>query len=303
MSAEFAEASCHEQKNNAAITRRLLLSGALGALGVCFLRNESRPDHLPHDNLDTITQLKDVPSDISSYYSAERLNGEYTKQLLQTLEQEQGDAISRFEATKKSLRQVKVNGAIGTALQIDESGIYLTAKHAVSGTRVDSRALDPISIINPYTGEAAYAVDVALHPTADIAIVGAPSGKPKKPQSGLQVSFGDVQDSERLVMVSLVPSQNSRACFQIIEEGVTDTSVVFPDLKDSSGAYLAKSMASLGVKDLIPRGGSSGGPIVNDHGIVIGIESGAYPVEARHFSDYKGARVTPLRWALSLNTH
>jgi len=286
------------------ITRRIILGSAMGSLATLLLgSSEKQSERLPAHSLDVITPLRDMPESIRGA-SLELLNAQYISWLLKELEHEKGDAWTRIEATERSLRRVEGHGkpgSIGTALQIDESGIYLTAKHVVSDFQRPSEPTPYLtSIVDPRTGESAFAMDYALHPRADIALVSAPTGKPKKPTTGIQLNFLDIQQSERLVMVSLFPTQNYDSNL-ITEEGIVDRSIAFFDIKNADATYFAESEASLAVEGLIPRGGSSGGPIVNNRGVVVGVESGAYPSGARTIQNYKGARITPLGYARSIS--
>jgi len=301
MSEQYAP---HDQ-DGPSLTRRTFLGVmALGIIG--FVGNEApqRKDKiLPSE--DMTFRLPDVKERLTGI-SYEPLDAVYVLKLLRTLEQKRGTTESRVEAAKKSLHLAMNVGvsSVGTAFQIDESGIFLTVKHVVSNASTPNiHTTYPFILEDPFTGESVEAVDFALHPKADMAIIHAPNGKPRKPFPGLQLDFSHIPDGEALWMISLYPG-NDGHIYSTLENGRVDRSKSYPStMGTGDNAVHMESAAQLEVTNMIPSGGTSGGSIVNSQGAIVGLEVGTYPNDAPNRSQYTGAKIVPLSYALSLPSY
>lgn len=267
--------------------RALLIALGCGALEAC-----SGGDHSPLPSKETITPLPKIPDGPFVSDFKEQINDTYLHTLLQELQQEAGDRQTRVNATIGSLRLIQnlSTGAFeATAFQIDNSGYFVAAKHSVPA---DPRK-DSVIIINPYDGSSVLVVEFRVNPEADVAIMFAPTAKPPQKTPNMQLDFTGLVQHEQLWMIGLVPHQT---VYRRIITGQVDTSVPLRPLQ--SNDVLAKQARDtrVAVRGMIPYGGMSGSPLVNNQGVIVGVEAGAYPDDARTVDTYKGAVVTPLAY-------
>ncbi len=263
---------------------RRFLAGSALVLAGCS--SEKAEDLLP--DRQQLTRLNELENGEFNVSPMEKINQQYITVLFDELQQERGNGQERIEALTSSLRRITTT-FVGeaTVFEIDESGYYLTAKHVLS----DNKNVFTV-IKNPYTGESSVVVDHVMTPNADLAIVYAPTGKPKKPTQHLQVNLENVKDDQELWMIGLFRQNND--LYQYYQHGRIDKSVRLASRMDQDASLRAEPDAMVAVKDMIPAGGTSGSPIVNRDGIVVAIESGFYPIPSNSRNDYKGAIVAPL---------
>ncbi len=269
-------------------SRRTLIRGFLAGnvLALAGCSTENANNFLP--DRQQLTKLDEVSKSSFNVSPMEKIDQQYIVVLLDELQHERGSLKERIEALKSSLRRITTT-SVGeaTVFEIDESGYYLTAKHVLTE---DNDILTAIE--NPYTGESSIVVDRVMIPNADLALVYAPTGKPMKPTQHLQLNLKDVEDSQELWMVGLY--RQNDVLYQYYQHGFTDKSVQLSSRMNQDITQRAEPDAMVAVKGMIPAGGTSGSPIVNEEGVVIAIESGFYPVPANSRNEYQGAIVAPV---------
>lgn len=285
------------------VSRRSLLAGAVGILGLYAVArgSEAPPAARALARGDYAVRLPAFADQAITLANYEPLPTSRLRALFEQLTAARADAPSRVEAIKKSLRLVRniESGAIGTALELDESGVYLTARHCLAEpNRPNQRSPYPIVIQDPYSGERHLAQNFLLHPAADLALVHAPNGRPARPTADLQLSLNEIGQAEGLWMISLRPvvaEGQPTLFYRYQSSGTADTSRVYSDSLGGDPSRLqVVAAAQLAVAGLTPLGGTSGGPIVDAAGVVRAVESGAYPAGALRAADYQGATVVPL---------
>jgi hypothetical protein len=177
-------------EQNTYFSRRAALGiGATLALGLAAGDAPDQKPLLPYE--DTFQQLPAwiSPSGISGSWPMEQApEVSQLPDLLHSLKSsaKQATREERFTAVVNSLRLLvsyeedhKTPMSAGTAFEIDESGLYMTAKHILpldSDPRFPANSL--MFILNPKTGDRFYAKKFIVHNDADMAAVYAPTGKP-----------------------------------------------------------------------------------------------------------------------------
>src|SRR5690606_29113 len=148
-------------------------------------------------------------------------------------------AATRRQAVKESLCTIRTAEKFnGTALQIDESGIYLTAEHVVRDH--EGQYATGITVTDSRDGTTRPARRVFAHDTADIALLYAPTGNEPATVAGLEIDLTPSADGEALQLVGKWPPTN----YDFMDSGRVDTNV--------------RGNAWFAVEDMIPYGGTSG---------------------------------------------
>jgi hypothetical protein len=183
------------------------------------------------------------------------------------------------DVLQQSLRVTRgpIRNHIGyaTATQIDAGGVYLTARHVIKDA--------PHNYIDdPYTNRAVEFSAAFIHPEADIALIVAPTGQAPQPISGLYFASEAPSLNERLTLDGLISFDVTQyQLYQYQKSG--NVSQITPQL--------------VAVNGLVPLGGTSGGPVTNNSGGIVGVESGNYnrdPAGPNEISNYEGSVITPI---------
>lgn len=222
----------------------------------------------------------------------------YLDYLLRSFQEQSSTRQERLEAVRSSLRTVDMindpdNPARGTAFQIDESGIYITANHAAMHTTNEALNQARLVITNPDTGQVYQVTKAIKHTKADIAVLYSPTGKSPKPTPNLVLHADTLKDGERLQLVGFYFPHGEPQL--VTRMGWVDRSIRVLGKKASKDPDITWVTSSrMAVRDLKPFGGTSGSPIIDVAGRVVGVESGAYPGRVNSVDEYEGAIITPL---------
>jgi hypothetical protein len=248
---------------------------------------------LPLSTVEFVRPLPDPEQTGPSLRPLESLDLEYLGELIERLKEEKGDFTSRLEAVEQSRRLVQVHTSTegiagkGTAFQIDESGIYVTARHVLTAHGVDKASgyfnRTFITINNPYNGKTQYARGFVVHKDADMGIVYAPTGEPSRATPNMQFDVMGVKDSEPLWMVGLEPRT----------DGVNEV--------QKFGTVIEQSDNLVAVKGMRPFGGTSGSPIIDMNGTIVGVESSYYPKNVTEYDKYEGALIAPINFVENID--
>jgi hypothetical protein len=251
--------------------------------------------------------------------SDEQLNMGYLDELLAVLQTNRGTRDSREKAILDNTVTL-CEGALGcTTTRLDESGVYITARHGIANYKEFFSSIpdNPSYVFDPQTGRYDQITNAVFsnnfHPTQqeDIAIIYAPSGKPRKPVENIQLSAANLLEDRQLWMTGLLfdpyPALALSAPTEMALSYITITGVVDKDVNYIQEHPMAHITA---VRGMNPFGGVSGSSVRDSHGIIVAIESGAYFDEdfdpetfdwTQPYMEgiYKGATVTPLTKILS----
>jgi len=262
------------------------------AIGTGIIRHEQTgwPEQF-NDNVQLDPTLGEYLAPIEDYTPAFRLveaNTRYEdvltdKRYLEWLFKNLRDQTSEYPNTTSALQEglrvakgpVGDPHAYGTLLQLDEGGLYLTARHMVKDNVLQY-------VDDPYTNEAVKVTAALEHPNADIALVVAPTGLEPKPLPNVHFAPNTPKLSQRLQIVGLEPiNGNVNQLYQYMKTGK------LTDITDDK----------MKIEGLIPLGGTSGSPITDEAGRIVGVLSGFYPRYSEGpnaISNYAGAIVVPL---------
>jgi len=293
-----------EARRQSPTRRALLLGGAAASLSIAavggYAVGNARQDAKSPPDSDTYIRLDlrtgDQLSLIKTYdpraqieprasnrYLEVLTNKNYLRQVLQELRNSRAGVDTAQDAIPQSLRIVRTSSnpadisGYATAWQIDKGGIYITARHVVK------EAFD--TFVNPYTNEPVTVADSFIHPTADIAIVVAPTGLPPEPDTNNHIATAMPKPGDTLQMTSLLPWG----------PGLNRQPEVY--LYQKSGIVSQAQPDRIAVAGLIPLGGTSGSPIIDSNtGAIVGVESSLFyrdPNGPDGASNYAGAIITP----------
>lgn len=266
------------------IGRRGLLGVALSALVVAAVGSGEKQTLT---NAQSMTKLPEVPISKYNILPLKTMDIAYIRSLLQGLTSEGHDIATKVKAVKSSLRLIRnySDNTPATAFQIDEGGYYITAAHALPR----SFSNQAIVITNPYNGELSKVNGLVVGHKADVAIVYAPNSNPLRPVEGLQLDFTGLEDGQELSMLALCRGDGNT--FRRASSGMVDRGVSLPEKPDINPE------TRVAVRGMIPYGGTSGGPIVNNQGNIVAVVSGFYPPQQSSPNTYTGAVITPINYA------
>lgn len=270
-----------------AMSRRTVLSGLVATGAATLLRADApprppQPRHIPN-RLQAFPKKTITKVTPPSYPN---MSMEMAKVTLRNLQYTEGSNQERRRAVETSLRMIAISGRLAaTAMQIDTSGLYLTARHTVAEIEGMATSYNPdIYIVDPHTGIANPARAVYLSHTADIGVIYAPTGREQNSVPNLALSYESLKNNERLELNGTRPSQFAH----FVDTGRVDTTLY--------------SAPNVGVRDMIPYGGTSGSPIIDQDNRVRGILSGPYVKGVNAIENYLGARIVPVSEVEGLST-
>lgn len=251
-----------------------------------FSNNEVLLNPLAGDQLSLITSYRPqitVNPEANNQHLGTLTDKDYLRQTFQRPRSAAPEADIALDAIRQSLRLVRGSSehdtrGFATAWQIDEGGIYVTARHVVK------QAFSKLA--NPYTNEYVNVAASFTHPQADIGLIVAPTGLPPSTSTTIRFAADSPQSGSTLRMVGLFPWNLD----------VSQQSKVYLYEKNGTAADIGPYQIS--VKELVPLGGTSGSPILDTStGSVVGVESSLfyhYPDGPDAISNYAGAIITPI---------
>lgn len=202
------------------------------------------------------------------------------------------DNLSLLEL-RESLTSDIINGA-GSAIKIDEGGIYLTVSHLLQERYVGAPITSPVVVHTPRSSEGFQANSYIIDQGLDLGVIYAPTGRPFKPVEGMQIRTDLQKPGERVWILGLLASKTFTWAGLGILSGNYSPQVPLPYNSARGAQFMA------GIQ---PFGSSSGGPVIDSEGRLIGIESGAVaPQGQNQRSDYEGAIVAPIKGISQLLT-
>lgn len=285
--------------------RNLLIGGGilsfaiLLTVGICNSQNQqgeplfvNNPENIFIDN-EAYYKFGAFTYDTASLEANPPLDKEYLQSLVNNLHAVKGDRASRAESVADHFTHIGSSlGNMGSALQIDESGIYLTAAHIIT-TEAGSVKPGKFYAHTPKVDNRAFQTESGIFTDldTDLAILLAPTGKPRKPVDNLVLKDQPTQNEE--VWLLGTPDVKRDYTFLGILKGIIDY----------SANYSKPGKNLVPVREMKPFGGSSGGPIIDNEGRMVGVESGTLwegsnsnvPRER-----YKGASISPLSYLKEL---
>lgn len=232
---------------------------------------------------------------------SEPINPTYLKELFDKLQQPTADTTKKATTIADNLSLIELRESLtsniikgaGSAIKIDEGGIYLTVAHLLREGYVGQPITSPVVVHTPRSNEGFNADSYIIDQARDLGVIYAPTGKPFKPVEGIQIR-SDLQRSGETVWVL---GLNASRTFTWSGLGV---------LRGNYNPQRQLHDAPIGavfMENIQPFGSSSGGPVIDSEGRLIGIESGAVsPQGQNQRSGYEGAIVAPIKGIYQLLT-
>ena len=175
----------------------------------------------------------------------------------------------------------------GTGLMIDQSGLFLTARHVITED-LKTPAMGGI-VYHPGFNQSFRVTQMIYSPDGDLGLIYAPTGLARGRVNGVQIATEEIGQDMQLRQYGTLVNQGSVWLAQM------DGTALSPDFKPYP-RYSFKGLRS--VYGMIPFGGSSGGPIVSlDSGSVMAVESGLIATKGTLNIDrnnYIGSTVAPV---------
>lgn len=218
-------------------------------------------------------ESKDQFADIEKVPNPENLDPAYIKELVVTLEKEKGTIKERMEAIIDNLYKIGGPTGNGTALMIDESGIFLTAAHTMGALPKQFEPLNRFFIsltTDPRTEKAFLVRQFMVMENNDVGVVYAPTGKARKPVANLQIDTFALQDNTKLWSYGIFTREKDGVLSYTL--GLVSGQVGEVQKEGEMGYD-----DLLQIRDMIPYGGLSGAPVVSREGKIVGTISGGLP--------------------------
>lgn len=175
----------------------------------------------------------------------------------------------------------------GTGMMIDQSGLFLTAKHVLAG--FDNKPISAGIIFHPGLNQSLRVSQVIYSPDGDLALAYAPTGLKRSRAQGVQISPDEINDEELLRQYGILMQGKQVWLAQMEGNVLSQDFKPFP-------RYSFKGLRS--VYGMVPFGGSSGGPIVSlKNGSVVAVESGLIANKQgfeNNRNKYLGATIAPV---------
>lgn len=217
---------------------------------------------------------------------------EYVKSLINELKVRPPieDKEIQLDNIIKNVAIIKTDG-IATAIRICESGYYLTAAHILSDRNGRPMPADTEAIIFDISDPTEdgnlheiknYIIDV----DTDLALFYAPSGKTRNAVP-ISISLSPLAAGKKLWLLGTTISETIEALYLNIYALYGRVDKHQPYETDEN---------LVAVKGMIPFGGSSGGPVIDSEGSLVGIESGVLvkPGKQNERENYTHATISPL---------
>lgn len=188
-------------------------------------------------------------------------------------------------------------GNSASGFMIDQSGIVVTAAHTfLNGEgKIQPKVTVVFTTLQTAKGEKVQGYPVTLldvDAVKDIAILYAPTGKPQHTSTDLQIRSSPLTEGERVIAIGHTmfidpkTSNKDRGLYIVtgrIDRGTTEeVKTYFP--------------AHIGVKDMKPVGGISGGPVIDSNGNIVAVLRGSLNGEKgeNEASKYRGGIISPM---------
>lgn len=251
----------------------------------------NEPQNILTETSETYYRFGATPPRVIFVASSQPLEEGYLQNLVSNLNLDKGDKESRVKAIGENFSFVGYdNGGFASALQIDESGIYLTAAHVVED-KSGKPIIGKIFVDTPNKDPQAYQVlSIIADHENDLAIFYAPTGKDRKPIHNIQTK-SDPLPVENVWTIGTVDRNKDFSYIGVLRGKYN------PDLK-----YNKEYATLLPIEDIQPFGGLSGGPAIDSEGKLIGVLSGTLwsGNEPTDRKDYKGATIAGIKYLQDL---
>lgn len=175
----------------------------------------------------------------------------------------------------------------GTALMIDQSGLFLTARHVITDEK--SQPAQAGLVYHPGLNQTFPVSQMIFSPDGDLGLVYAPTGLARGKASGVQIATEEINQGMLLRQYGTMFDKGSVWLAQMEGTALGSDFKPFP-------RYSFKGLRA--VYGMVPFGGSSGGPIVSiETGAVMAVESGLIANKGTINMDrnnYIGSTVAPV---------
>lgn len=194
------------------------------------------------------------------------INAENLQGLVNTLQTERGDKVSRTQAVVRNFSRIgyeNQNLGFASAERVSDEGIYITAAHALVDKQ-NNFLPGGIYVETPMEGPNAYRIQAAITDwDSDAAIFYAPTGKSSSVTTNIQLR-DNPEAGERAWSLG---AQSRRPN--------TSTVAIITGIYNPNSSFNRAISGSLSLEGMTPRPGNSGGPIIDSEGRIIGMVSGS----------------------------